>query len=56
MTISKTKFKDCLLIEPSIFNDSRGTFFEAYKKNELESKLDFEVCIFNRIQRLKPNW
>jgi dTDP-4-dehydrorhamnose 3,5-epimerase len=43
MTITKTKFKDCLLIEPNFFKDSRGIFFEAFKKNELESNLGFTV-------------
>lgn len=43
MTITETKFKDCLLIEPIVFKDSRGHFFESFKKNELENKLGFAI-------------
>ncbi|APQ17348.1 dTDP-4-dehydrorhamnose 3,5-epimerase [Maribacter hydrothermalis] len=43
MNIIKTKFKDCLLIEPSFFDDSRGLFFETFKKNQLESALGFAI-------------
>jgi dTDP-4-dehydrorhamnose 3,5-epimerase len=32
MNIEKTIFKDLLIINPSIFNDERGFFFEAYNQ------------------------
>lgn len=43
MTITETEFKDCLMIEPTIFKDSRGFFFESFKKDELEFKLGFAI-------------
>ncbi|TFE00029.1 dTDP-4-dehydrorhamnose 3,5-epimerase [Jeotgalibacillus sp. R-1-5s-1] len=36
MKVFKTKFKDALLIEPIVFNDSRGYFMECYKQSLLE--------------------
>lgn len=32
MKIQTTKLKDCFIIEPSVFNDSRGVFFESFNK------------------------
>ena len=32
MKVKKTKIKDLLIIEPSIYNDSRGFFFESYNQ------------------------
>lgn len=36
MKIIKTRFEDALLIEPNMFEDSRGYFMESYKKKLLE--------------------
>lgn len=36
MKVIKTKFEDALLIEPTLFLDSRGYFMESYKKTTLE--------------------
>lgn len=44
MKVIKTKIKDVLLIQPDIFNDSRGYFYEAFSKNryrEIGIKEDF---------------
>jgi dTDP-4-dehydrorhamnose 3,5-epimerase len=32
MTIEKTPIKDLIIINPSVFNDERGYFFEAYNQ------------------------
>ena len=32
MTIKHTNIKDCLIIEPNVFVDKRGYFFESYNK------------------------
>ena len=32
MKVKKTKIKDLLIIEPRIYNDSRGSFFESYNQ------------------------
>lgn len=37
MQIMKTKIKDLYIIEPDVFSDSRGYFFESYTKKKLDS-------------------
>lgn len=37
MKIEKTSIEDLLIIEPAVFGDSRGFFFEAYNKDRFES-------------------
>lgn len=39
MEIQKTNFPGLLVIKPTIFEDSRGYFFESYNKNNLISEL-----------------
>ena len=46
MKIIKTKIPGLLIIEPEIFEDSRGYFFESYNKKVLES----ENLEFNFVQ------
>src|SRR5688572_21097151 len=44
MNIKEASIKDVLLIEPKIFRDDRGYFFESFKKNVFEQRgldLDF---------------
>lgn len=36
MKIIKTHFPDVLLIEPTIFRDERGHFYETFRQNEFE--------------------
>ena len=36
MKISKTFIKDFLIIEPQLFKDDRGFFYESYNKNNLD--------------------
>lgn len=36
MKIKTSAIKDILIIEPELFNDERGYFFESYNKKELE--------------------
>ena len=35
MTYTKTKFDDVLVIQPDIYKDERGYFFESFKSEEL---------------------
>jgi dTDP-4-dehydrorhamnose 3,5-epimerase len=35
MKVIPTPIKDLLILEPQVFEDSRGYFFEAYNKNKL---------------------
>ena len=39
--ITETKIKDLVVIEPTVFMDSRGYFTETYNKDEFE-KLENE--------------
>ena len=39
MNYSETKIKGVYLIEPRVFNDARGYFFEAFKKEEFEANI-----------------
>lgn len=34
MNVITTEIKDCLIIEPKIFNDNRGFFLQTYKKDD----------------------
>jgi dTDP-4-dehydrorhamnose 3,5-epimerase len=43
MNITETKLKSCLILEPQIFEDNRGVFFEVFKKKELGDFLGYEV-------------
>ena len=43
MKITETKLKGCYLIEPKVFNDERGCFYEAFNKRILENTLGYEV-------------
>ncbi|MGO4919938.1 dTDP-4-dehydrorhamnose 3,5-epimerase [Maribacter spongiicola] len=43
MKITETKLKGCLILEPQIFEDNRGVFFEVFKKKELSDFLGYEV-------------
>ncbi|MFD0939064.1 dTDP-4-dehydrorhamnose 3,5-epimerase [Pedobacter boryungensis] len=38
MEIQETGLKDCLIIKPRLFDDSRGYFFESFNQNVFESK------------------
>ena len=42
MKITKTKIKDCILIEPRIFKDDRGFFLETYQRNKYETFIPAE--------------
>ena len=39
MEFKKTDIEGVYIIEPRVFNDSRGYFFEAWKKGEFESHI-----------------
>ena len=38
MKINKTFIEDILIIEPQLFKDDRGFFYESYNKNHLDKK------------------
>ena len=39
MEVIKTDIEGVVIIEPRIFADSRGYFFESYSKKELDEKV-----------------
>ena len=42
MKVNKTKLKDCLIIQPEIFEDERGFFLETYHKKRYEQYADIK--------------
>ena len=43
MNFMPTKIEDLIVIEPKVYTDDRGYFYETYKKRELESYLGYTV-------------
>lgn len=43
MIVSETKLKDCFIIEPDLFNDDRGYFFESFNKEKFNKYLGLSV-------------
>ncbi len=39
MNVFKTKIKDVIIIEPRLFDDERGYFFESFSQKEFEEKV-----------------
>lgn len=39
MTVTETKLKGCFIIEPKVFFDDRGLFFESFQKEKLEKAI-----------------
>ena len=52
MKISETNLKGCFLLEPKVFVDKRGLFFESFKKNELEKALGYKVSFVQENQSI----
>ncbi|PHS07676.1 MAG: dTDP-4-dehydrorhamnose 3,5-epimerase [Kordia sp.] len=43
MKVTETKLKGCFVIEPRVFNDERGYFFESYNKEKFEELIGSKV-------------
>ncbi len=43
MTVTETKLKGCFVIEPAVFEDDRGYFFESYNTNKFNEALGQEL-------------
>ena len=49
MTIQQTPIKDLVIIDPTVFKDSRGYFFEAYNKEKfLENGIEYNFIQDNQ--------
>lgn len=42
MNAIETKLKGCFILEPNVFEDERGYFFESYNENKLEEILGYK--------------
>lgn len=43
MIVKETKLKGCFIIEPSLFNDKRGYFFESYNEQQFNNAIGEEI-------------
>jgi dTDP-4-dehydrorhamnose 3,5-epimerase len=43
MKVTKTHLKGCFIIEPTVFNDERGSFFESFHQKKFEEKTGLKV-------------
>lgn len=43
MIVTETKLKGCYIIEPTIFNDKRGYFFESFNQSKFNKALGMNI-------------
>lgn len=43
MTVTETKLKDCFIIEPQVFDDGRGYFFESFNQQRFHEKTGLDI-------------
>ncbi|WP_439131150.1 dTDP-4-dehydrorhamnose 3,5-epimerase [Polaribacter sp.] len=43
MKIIKTELEDCFIIEPHVFKDERGSFFESFNKEVFKGKTGIDI-------------
>ena len=43
MKVTETYLKGCFIIEPNIFGDKRGSFFEVFNKKIFEEKIGLKI-------------
>jgi len=43
MNIEETKLKGCFIIEPKVFEDKRGYFFESFNQNKFNELLGYQI-------------
>ena len=43
MNLISTTLKDCFIIEPNVYKDNRGVFFESFNKKALEKELNIPL-------------
>jgi dTDP-4-dehydrorhamnose 3,5-epimerase len=53
MKISKTFIEDLLVIEPQLFRDDRGFFYESYNKKKLDKKIKIVFVQDNESKSIK---
>ena len=50
MIFNETKLKGCFVIEPTIFNDDRGYFYESYNKNKFNDGIGTNVNFVEEVE------
>ena len=45
MIAKETKLKGCFILEPKIFEDSRGYFFESFNQNIVDIRANSEAQV-----------
>ena len=53
MKINKTFIEDLLVIEPQLFKDDRGFFYESYNKKKLDKKIKIVFVQDNESKSIK---
>jgi len=43
MKVKETKLKDCFILEPKVFDDNRGYFFESFNEKEFNKLMGFKI-------------
>lgn len=43
MTVKQSPLKDCFVIEPNVFEDERGSFFESFNQKNFEENTGIEI-------------
>lgn len=43
MTVTETGLKDCFIIEPQVFDDGRGYFFESFNQQRFHEKTGLDI-------------
>ncbi|MFS4466248.1 dTDP-4-dehydrorhamnose 3,5-epimerase [Maribacter sp. 2210JD10-5] len=43
MKVTETILRGCFIIEPTVFKDERGIFFESFRKDKLEKAIGYSV-------------
>jgi dTDP-4-dehydrorhamnose 3,5-epimerase len=43
MKVTPTKIQDCFILEPAIFDDGRGVFFESYNHEKFKKETNIDV-------------
>ncbi|RKR14779.1 dTDP-4-dehydrorhamnose 3,5-epimerase [Maribacter vaceletii] len=52
MKVTETNLKGCFIIDPTIYEDDRGVFFETYQKERLDTIVGYEVNFVQANQSL----
>ncbi|MGY0425586.1 MAG: dTDP-4-dehydrorhamnose 3,5-epimerase [Polaribacter sp.] len=52
MKVKETHLKGCFIIEPAVFKDARGSFFESFHQKEFEEKIGAKISFVQENQSI----